>query len=73
MKGLEESKIFYIYVIEYLIIIFDFLFFFNQFVLFDMLESIGQRLVGEDEDFNDGDRYSILSVGLDVFIVLNID
>lgn len=68
MKGLEESKIFYIYVIEYLIFCF-----FNQFVLFDMLESIGQRLVGEDEDFNDGDRYSILSVGLDVFIVLNID
>nr|XP_034324065.1 uncharacterized protein LOC105317809 isoform X1 [Crassostrea gigas] len=31
----------------------------------DMSESIGQRLAGEDEDSNDGDRYSTSSAGLD--------
>lgn len=38
-----------------------------------MSESIGQRLAGEDEDSNDGDRYSTSSTGLDVSIASNID
>lgn len=47
--------------------------FFNQPASSDMSESIGQRLAGEDEDSNDGDRYSTSSAGLDASIASNID